>query len=144
MKFIRSSYKLHVDSNELLMNFIWNYIKFIHMNLYVVRMKFIWTSYRRTNEINMLYPCNNNEVDMRLISSSHEIHMKLLWISDNLNFMWTSWELHGEYTRSSYELHMNIVSDILAMYFIWMSLQVHRTIANQVDQSPELMGLISS
>ena len=82
------------SSNELLMNFIWNEIKLFHMNLHAVRMKFIWTSYRRIDEVDMLYPCNTNEVDMRLINSSREIHMKYIWISNDLNFKWTSCELH--------------------------------------------------
>ena len=130
--FIWNSQEVHMNvvwnPNELLLNFIWNEIKFIYMNLHAVRMKFIWTSYRRTNEVYMLYPCNNNEDDIRLMNSSLEIHMKFICISNDLNFMWTSSELHDIYTRSSYVLYVNMVSGILAMYFIWMSPQVHRTI----------------
>ena len=92
--FIWNSQEVHINvvwnSNELLLNFIWNEIKFIHMNLHAVRMKFIWTSYRRTNEVSMLYPCNSNEDDIRLMNSSLEIHMKFICISNDLNFMWTS------------------------------------------------------
>ena len=125
--FIWNSREVHMNfvwsSNELLMNFIWNEIKFIHMNLLAVRMKFIWTSYRRTNEVNMLYPSNNNAVDMRLINSSHEIHMKFIWISNDLNFLWTScefvritWQVHKKFLCTTHEygfwhtcyvLHMN-------------------------------------
>ena len=92
------------SSNELLINLIWNEIKFIHINLRAVRMKFIWTSYRRTNEVDMLYPCNTNEVDMRLISNSHEIQMKFIWISNDFYFMWTSCELHKNYMTSAQEV----------------------------------------
>ena len=104
------SYEIHEkfinfiwSSNELLMNFIWNEIKVIHMNLHAVRMKLIWSSYRKTNEVNMLYPCNANEVDMRLINSSHEIHMKFIWILNDLNFMWTSCEIHKNYMKNTHE-----------------------------------------
>ena len=83
MKFMRSSY-------ELLVNFIWNGIKSIQTNLHAVRMNFIRTLYRRPNEVDMLYPCNTNEVDMRLIISSHEIYMKFIWIPKDLNFSWTT------------------------------------------------------
>ena len=114
IKFIHSR-EVHMNlvwsSNELLMNFIWNEIKLIHMNLHAVRMKFIWTSYRRTNEVNVLYPCNTNEVDMRLINSSHEIHMEFIWISNDLNFIWTSCELHKNYMTSAKEVRL---------YYIWI------------------------
>ena len=129
MNFVLSSY-------GLLMNVIWNEIKFVEMNLHAVRMKFIWTSYRRTNGVDMLYPCNTNEVDTRLINNSHEIHMKFIWIS----MIWTSCEPHVNLIRITWQvhkkflvhvLHMNMVSDILAMYFIWMSFQVHRIITTQ-------------
>ena len=95
--FIRNSREVHMNfvwsSNERLMNFMWSEIKLIHMNLHAVRMKFIWTSYGRTNEVNMLYPCNTNEIDMSHTNSSHKIHMKFKWILNDLNFMWTSLEL---------------------------------------------------
>ena len=91
------------SSNELLMNFISNEIKFSHMNSYAVRMKFIWTSYRRTNEVDMLYPCNTNEVHMRLINISHEIHM--IWTS------YTSCELHKNYMTSTQEV---------SLYYTWI------------------------
>ena len=120
MKFLRISYEMkstlfiwnsrevHMNfvwcSNELLMNFIWNEIKFIHMNLHAVRMKFIWPSYLRTNEVNIVYPCYTKEVDMSHINSSHEIHMKFIWISNDLNFMWTSCELHKNYITTAQEV----------------------------------------
>ena len=85
------------------MNFIWHEIKFIHMNLYVVRMKFIWTSYRIANEVNMLYICNTNEVGMRLINSSHEIH--------EFRMIWTSCELHKN--------HMTRAQEV-PMYYTWI------------------------
>ena len=100
MKFTISSFELRMEFKWTLMNFIWNETKLIHKNLDAVSMKFMWTSYRRTNEVNMVYPCNTNEVDIRLINSSREIHVKFIWISNDLNFMWTSWELHDRYTRS--------------------------------------------
>ena len=107
--FIWNSWEIHMNfvwsSNILLMNFIWNEIKFIHMNLHAVRIMFIWISYRRTNEANMLCPCNTNEVDMRLINSSPEIHMKFIWNSNDLNFMWTSCELH----KSTWQVHKNFL-----------------------------------
>ena len=59
------------------------------MNLHAIRMKFIGTSYRMTNEVNMLYPGDTNEVDMRLINSSHEIHMNFEWFKLHEKFMWT-------------------------------------------------------
>ena len=106
--FIWNSREVHMNfvwsSNELLVNFIWNEIKFIHMNLHAVRMKFLWTSCRRTNEIDKLYSCNTNEVDMRLINSSHEIHMKFIWIANDSNFMWTSCELHKINMTSAQEV----------------------------------------
>ena len=112
--FIWSSPEVHMNFvwslNELLMNFQWNEIKFIHINLHAVRMKFIWTSYRRINEVDMLYPCNINEADMRLINSSHEIHMEFIWISNDLNFMWTSCE-HKNYMTSTQED---------PLYYIWI------------------------
>ena len=106
MKFIRSS-------NKLLMNFIWNEIKLIHMNLHAVRMKFI---YRTTNEVNMLYPYNANEVDMRPINSSHEIHMNFEWFELHMNFIWITWQVRKKSLCTTYEynlwhscyvLHMN-------------------------------------
>ena len=101
----REVHKLHMEfkwtSYEF--HFICNEIKVIHMNLHAVRMKLIWSSYRKTNEVNMLYPCNANEVYMRLINSSHEIHMKFIWILNDLNFMWTSCEIHKNYMKNTHE-----------------------------------------
>ena len=76
-------------------------MKFIHMILHAVRMKYIWTSYQRTNEVNMLYPCHTN--DMRFINSSHKIHLKFIWISNDLNFTWIICELHKNYMTSAQE-----------------------------------------
>ena len=87
---IRSSYEIHRESKWTSHEFDMKSNQIYHMNLHAVRMKFIWTSYRRTNEVDILYPCNTNEVDMRLINSSHEMHMKFIWISNDLYFMWTS------------------------------------------------------
>ena len=75
------------------------------MNLHAVRMKFI--SYRKTSKVNMLYPCDTNEVDMRVINSSHKIHMKFIWISNDLNFTWTSCEFHKNYRRSTKEVPLH-------------------------------------
>ena len=111
--FIRNSWEDHMNfiwsSNELLMNFIWNKIKFDHISLHVVRGNFIWTPYRRTNKVYMLYPCNTS--DMRFINSSHEIHMELIWILNDFNFMWTSCELHKNYMTSTQEA---------PMYYTWI------------------------
>ena len=81
------------------------------MNLHAVRVKFIWTSYRRANEVNMLYPCNTNDVDIRLINSSPGIHMKFIWISNDLNFMWTSCEPQKNYMTSTQEI---------PLYYTWI------------------------
>ena len=96
-----------MEFNKLLMNFIWNEIKFIHMNWHVIRMKFIRTSYRISNEVDKLYPCNTNEVDMRII----RVRMKYIWISNDFNFMWTSCELNKNYMTSAQEVHM---------YYTWI------------------------
>ena len=105
MKFIRSSYELH--------------------------MEFKWISHEFHMKLNQIYSqeftCSSYglhiEELMKLVCYTHVIQTR--W--HDLNFIWTSKELHDKYTRSSYVLHMNMVSDILVRYFIWMSLQVHRS-----------------
>ena len=117
------------------MNFIWNEIKFIHINLHTVSIKFICTSYQRTNEVNMLYPCDINEVDMRLINSSHEIYMKFIWMSNDLNFMWTSCELHKNYMTSAqgvpfYYACVWFLASLLCTSYEWASRSiVHAPVA---------------
>ena len=102
--FIWNSWEVYMkimwSSNELVMNFIWNVIKSIRMNLH-----------RRTNEVNMLYPCNANEAGMRHINSSQQIHMKYHIILNDLNFMWALCELHKDYMTSAQEV---------PMYYTWI------------------------
>ena len=113
LSFIWSSY-------ELLANFKWNKIEFIHMKFtrssYELRMEFRWTSHEFHMKWKKIYSyeftCSNtNEVDMRLINSSHEIHIKFIWISNDLNFVWTSCELHKNYMTSAQEV---------SMYYTWI------------------------
>ena len=144
--FMWNSWEVHMNfvwsSSELLLNFIWNEIKSIHMNLPAVGMKFIWTSYRMTNEVIMLYPCNTNGVDMRLINSSHEIHMKFIWISNDLNFMWTSF--HKNYRTSTQEVPLYytwiwFLASLLCTSYEWASRSI---VVNTI--SCRLTQLISS
>ena len=108
------------------MNFFWTEIEFIQMNIHAVRMKFIWNSHGRTNEVDMLYPCNTNEVDMRLINSSHGIHMKFIWSSNDLNFIWTSCELHKNYMTNTQEIPSHytwiwFLASLLCTSYEWAS-----------------------
>ena len=103
------------------------------MNLHAVRMKFTWTSYRRTNEVNMLCPCNTNEVDMRLINSSHEIHLKFIWISNDLNFTWTICELHKNYMTSTQEVPLYytriwFLASLLCTSYEWVCRSIVRLV----------------
>ena len=105
MNFTRSSY-------ERRMGFKWTSLEF-HMKWnQICSYEFTCSLYRRTNGVNMLYPYNTNEVDMRLINISHEIHRKFIWISNYLKFMWTSCELHKNYLTSTQEF-------ILFYKWIW-------------------------
>ena len=70
------------------------------MNLHAVRMKFIWTSYRRTNEVNMIYPCNTN----KLTWGSWTVCMKYIWNSYEFRMIWTSSKLHLNFIRIAWQL----------------------------------------
>ena len=105
-KFIWTSHEFHIKLNRIYSyeiherfiwtsygvqtNFSWNSYEMKWNLLIWIYMQFVWSSYRMTNGVNLLYPCNTNEFDMRLINISHEIHVKSKWISNDLNFMWTS------------------------------------------------------
>ena len=116
MKFMWLSYEFHmkwnrIHSYEIRMGFKWTSDEF-HMKwnqIYSYEFtcisyeQFIWTSYGRTNEVNMLYPCNTNEVDLRLINSC----MKYIWSSFEFRMI----ELHKNYMTSAREV---------PLYYTWI------------------------
>ena len=104
-------------------------------------MQFVWSPYELhiegLNEVNMVYTCNTNEVDMRLINSSHEIHMKFIWISNDLNFMWNPCELHKIYMKSTQEVPLYytwiwFLASLLCTSYEWAS----RSIVNMPTLMP--------
>ena len=74
------------------------------MNLNAVRMKFIWTSYQRTNEVNthVIQTC------------WHEAHKQFAWKT------WNSYESRMIWTSS--ELHKNCMTSTpeVPTYYTWM------------------------
>ena len=105
-KFIWTSYGVQ-------MNFSWISYEMKSYIFIWMYMQFVWSSYELHIEglMKLLYPCNTNEVDTRLINSSHEVHIKLMWILNDLNFIWTSCELHKNYMTSAQEV---------PLYYTWI------------------------
>ena len=111
-------------------------------------MQFEWSPYELhiegLNEVNVVYTCNTNEVDMRLINSSHEIHMKFIWISNDLNFMWNPCELHKIYMKSTQEVPLYytwiwFLASLLCTSYEWAS----RSIVNMPNTYADVSSFLS-
>ena len=109
--FIWNSWEVHMNfiwsSNELLMNFIWNEMKFIKMNL----QQFVWSSYELYIEELMKLIFYIHVIQMKLTWGSYTVCMKYIWKAYEFRKIWTSRQLPKNCMTSTQEV---------PMYYTWI------------------------
>ena len=122
---------------ELLTNFIWNEIEFIHIKFmrssYEIHEKFIWTSYGVQMNFSWIsYEMKSNLfiwIYMQFVWNSCELHIEGLMVLicyTHVILMTLRHDAHKQFAWNTYEVHMNFEWLELHVNFIRIRWQVHK------------------